>query len=173
MWKYMTVAIALSLTLPTVLNADDGERVKLPADYRATYKNYLSLDRTQNPDQIIRLFANDVAQKGPGADGKFASGSVLVAEVYKAKTDEDGDVIESNLDRRIRDKFALIAVMEKQDGWGKSFGEEHKNGDWDFAAFKPDGSRATGKDINACRACHAPLKDEDHVFSFEHLPTVE
>ena len=114
------------------------------------------------------MFANNVAMKGM-KDGKYAFGSVLVAEVYKTKKDKNGEVVESELGRRIRDKFALIAVMEKQSGWGKNFKEEHKNGDWDFAAFKPDGSAHTSKDLNECRACHARLVDSDHVFSFAHI----
>ena len=65
--------------------------------------------------------------------------------------------------------MALIAVMEKQPGWGAKFDEEHRNGDWDFAAFKPDGSVAASKDLNDCRACHASLVKEDHVFSVEHI----
>lgn len=143
-------------------------KIKFPADYRSTFTNYLNLDRTQNDDQIIHLYANDVAMKGMSETGKFPNGSVLIGEIYKAQKDQNGEVVESQLGQRIRDKFALIAVMEKQAGWGAKFSEEHKNGDWDFAAFKPDGSVA-GKDLNACRACHAPLTDVDHVFSFEHF----
>lgn len=168
MWKFALVGAGFSLALSASLHATEPERIELPENYKSTFTNYLSLDRTQNPDQIIRIFANDIAAKGPGADGKFADGSVLVAEVYKAKTDADGEVIESSLDRRIRDKFALIAVMEKRAGWGKTFSDDFRNGDWDFAAFKPTGERAK-KDLNACRSCHAPLGEQDHVFSIEHL----
>lgn len=168
MRKSLVIASALSFVGIFGLMAKDSERIAFPKDYATTYINYLSLDRTQNPDQIIRLFANDTAMEGRDANGKYKNGSILVAEVYKAKLDEDGEAVESTLDRRVRDKFALIAVMEKRDGWGKGFSEEHQNGDWDFAAFKPNGERAN-KDINACRACHAPFKQQDHVFSFEHL----
>ena len=148
-------------------SAEEG-RIAFPAEYRSAFTNYLSLDRVQEEGQVIRLFANAAAMGGMDENGKFSNGSVLVGEVYTAKRDEAGLVIESELGRRIRDKLVLIAVMEKQAGWGAGFAEEHKNGDWDFAAFKPDGSVA-GKDLNACRACHAPLLDADHVFSYEHL----
>ena len=166
--RLFIIAITALLVVPIIALAQEA-RIKLPTDYRSQFTNYLSLDRVQNHDQIIRLFANDVAMEGMKDGGKFSSGSILVAEVYKAKKDENGDVIESELGRRVRDKFALIAVMEKQPGWGEDFKAEHKNGDWDFAAFKPDGSVAASKDLNACRACHAPLGKSDHVFSFEHI----
>lgn len=150
-------------------NEEPGDGpIDFPAGYESTYTNYLSLDRVQNPDQVIRLFANDVAMAGPDGDGRLAYGSILVAEVYKARKDEDGNVIESELGRRIRDDMVLIAVMQREKGWGEGLPENLANEDWDFAAFKPDGTIAK-KDINACRECHAPLKDKHHVFSFEHL----
>ena len=156
-----------ALTIAGTAVAEDA-RIKYPAGYKETYTNYLNVDRTQNDDQVIHLFANDIAMKGMKETGKYPNGSILVGEVYKAKKDDKGEVIESELGVRIRGKLALIAVMEKQEGWGANFAEEHKNGDWDFAAFKPDGSVA-GKDLNECRVCHAPLTESDHVFSFEHF----
>ena len=78
----------------------EGDQISFPANYKETFTNYLSLDRTQNPDQIIRLFANDTALQGPGADGKLPFGSVLVAEIYKAQKDADGNVMTSQLGRR-------------------------------------------------------------------------
>ena len=146
----------------------DSDQIEFPKDYRTSFKNYLSLDRTQNQDQIIRLFANDIAQQGPGTDGKLSYGSVLVAEIYKAKKDADGNVLTSNLGKRIRDTFVLVAVMERGEGWGETYPEGLRNDGWDFATFKPDGSPAE-KDLNACRACHAPLKETNHLFSYEHL----
>ncbi|MEM9292400.1 MAG: cytochrome P460 family protein [Acidobacteriota bacterium] len=142
--------------------------VELPADYRETFTNYLSLDRVQNPDQIIRLFANDIAMQGPDEDGLLPFGSILVAEVYKAKLDDSGEVLHSSLGRRIRDKMALIAVMERAEHLGLTLSEELRNEHWDFAAYKPDGSVA-GKNLDTCRVCHAPLKNTHHLFSYEHL----
>lgn len=146
----------------------NAQKIQLPEDYRATFTNYLSLDRTQNPDQVIRLFGNEIAMQGTGADGKLAYGSVLVAEVYKAKKDQSGAVIVSSLNRRIEDGLALIAVMQREPGFGDEFSAGLKNGDWDFAAYKPDGSVA-GNDLNGCRTCHAPLTRTNHLFSIEHL----
>lgn len=158
----------LALVLTVSLAWADSNQIKFPKDYRTTFTNYLSLDRTQNPDQLIRLFANDIAMQGPGADGKLPYGSVLVAEIYKAKKDANGEVMMSPLGRRIRDKFALVAMMERGEGWGESYPEGLRNGNWDFATFTPDGSKAE-KDLNACRACHAPLTETNFLFSYEHL----
>ena len=86
----------------------------------------------------------------------------------KQKKDSEGNVITSSLGRRIKGDLALIAVMQREQGWGKGYTEALQNGNWEFGAFKPDGSVA-GKDLNACRACHAPLVDTDHLFSIEHI----
>ncbi len=142
--------------------------VSFPADYQTTFTNYLSLDRVQNHDQIIRLFANEPAMQGPDADGKLPFGSILVGEVYKAKLDSDGEVMLSELGRRIRGKLALVAVMERGEHLGQGHPAGLQNGHWEFAAFKPDGSVAD-KDLNTCRACHSPLTETDHLFSLEHL----
>lgn len=164
-----TVALVIVASFIVVYTtASEESRIQFPKDYQTTFTNYLNLDRTQNPDQVMRLYANDIALKGVQADGQFPDGSILIGEVYKAVKDKDGKVIESTLGRRIRGQLALVAVMEKQKGWGEQFPEGLKNGDWDFATFKPDGSVAK-KDLNACRACHAPLTKLHHVFSYEHL----
>lgn len=149
-------------------SADAGDGIAFPAGYADTFKNYLSLDRVQNEDQIIRLFANDKALDAAKTGQPLPDGSVIVGEVYKAKLGADGKPVLSTLGRRIRDKLALIAVMEKREGFGKDLAPEHQNDGWDFAAFKPDGTDA-GKDLNTCRACHAPLKGTQHLFSLEHL----
>jgi cytochrome P460 len=162
-------AFALTLGLGLIVGAAfaDDERISFPADY-TQFENYLSLDRVQNHDQIIRLFANDVAIEAAKQGRELPDGSVIVGEVYKAKMDEDGKVVTSSLGRRIRDKLAAIAVMEKGEGWGDAFPDNLKNGDWDFAIFAPNGERLD-KDLNTCRSCHAPLAKTQHLFSLEHL----
>lgn len=161
-------AVALGLVVVANLAIADEERISFPADYSTKFQNYLSLDRVQNDDQIIRLFANDIALTAAKEGRELPAGSVIVGEVYKAKKDEDGNVVESSLGRRVRAKLAAVAVMEKGDGWGAAFSEDLRNGDWDFAIFSPDGKRLN-KDLNACRSCHAPLKETQHLFSLEHL----
>ena len=132
-------------------------------------QNYVSLDRTQNADQVIRLFAPKEALDAAKSGTELPYGTVLVAEIYKAKKNRDGEVIKSSLGRRIRDKFAAIAVMQKEKGWGEQYPEALRNGDWDFAIFNPKGERLVDKDLNSCRGCHAPLKDTQHLFSLEHM----
>lgn len=159
--------VAGLISLASVVAADEP-RISFPAEYATKFHNYLSLDRVQNDDQIIRLFVNDVALKAASEGQELPNGSVIVGEVYKAKKDKDGKVVVSSLGRRVRDKLAAVAVMEKGEGWGAQFPDDLRNGDWDFAIFAPDGKRLN-KDLNACRSCHAPLTDTQHLFSLDHL----
>lgn len=159
--------IFIAITL-SAAEADDA-RIKFPENYKNQLINYLSLDRSQNEDQIIRLFAPKEALEAAKSGKQLPDGTVLVGEIYKAKKNSEGKVIKSALGRRIRSKLAAIAVMEKRKGWGDKFPAELKNGDWDFAVFSTDGKRLVKKDLNACRSCHAPLTDMQHLFSFEHL----
>ncbi|MGS2722231.1 cytochrome P460 family protein [Porticoccus sp. GXU_MW_L64] len=144
-------------------------RVALPVDYQKNFTEYLSLDRVQNPDQVMRIYANDIAMQGTDENGLLANGSVVIGEVYSAKKNSDGTVKISSLGRRIEDQLLLVAVMEKQAEFGQKPGSVIKTGDWDFAAFTPDGDVAK-KNLNECRACHAPLQSLDYLFSTEHLP---
>ena len=161
--------IALLLLFVTfVANAGD-QRVSLPGNYKESFVEYLSLDRVQNHDQFIRLFANDAAMAEKNTKGEFPNGSVLVAEVYSVQKNEDGTVKKSVLNRRIKDKLLLIAIMEKQANFAKTGTSKINTGNWDFGAYKPNG-KAAPKDLDTCRACHAPLLESDFVFSGEHLP---
>ena len=167
MTKVFSVTLAAALAASAALA--DQERIAFPADYETNMQNYVSLDRTQNEDQVIRLFAPEAALDAAKSGAELADGTVLVAEIYKARKDKDGKIVQSSLGRRIRDEMAAIAVMQKEEGWGEKFPEGLRNGDWDFAIFSPKGERLVDKDLNSCRGCHAPLKDTQHLFSLEHM----
>lgn len=167
--RYTAVGLGVAVSAFVAgLTLAQEERISFPSNYKTTFKNYLNADRLQNPDQTITLYANDAAIAAAKAGQELADGSVLVAEIYAARKDGEGHVVTSALGRRIGEKMAAVAVMEKRKGWGEAYGEDLRNGDWDFAIFSPDGKRLD-KDLNACRSCHAPLKQTQHVFSLEHL----
>lgn len=159
--------VAAALLVPC-LALGDSPRIEFPSTYKTEFKNYFSGDRLQDADQTITIYANAKALEAAKAGQELPDGSVLVAEVYAARKDADGKVVKSSLGRRISENLKAVAVMEKRKGWGDAYSEELRNGDWDFAIFSPDGKRLD-KDLNACRSCHAPLKETQHVFSLEHI----
>lgn len=165
--RLFTLCSAMFLMMSSTVT---GENLKIafPENYRETYTNYLSLDRVQNQDQVIRLFANSIAMQGPGDDGKLPFGSILIAEIFNARLDSDNEVITSSLGRRIRGELALIGIMQREEGWGAQYPQAIRNGNWEYAAFNGDGSTAD-TDVITCVACHAPLGKTNFLFSYEHL----
>ncbi|MAY42025.1 cytochrome P460 family protein [uncultured Neptuniibacter sp.] len=163
-----TTALLAGILTTTLCWAGPGDKVDFPAEYKTKFTPYLSLNRTQNHDQYIRLYINDKGLSGIEENGQLPYGTVIIGEVYKAQKDQDGKVVTSSLGERLANKFALVAVMERREGAAKEYPKGLGNDDWDFAAFKPSGERAS-KDLTACAACHAPLTESHHLFSYDHI----
>ena len=142
--------------------------LNLPADYKTAFSNYLISDRLGQEDQVISLYANSIAREGARADGKLPDGSVIVGEIYAAKKDAAGNVVETALGRRVPDKLKAIVMMERRAGWDAQYPADLTVGDWEFEVFSPAGENL-GKDTTTCRECHHPLGDAEYVWSYEHL----
>lgn len=166
--KRLAIATILSaiLTMPSI--AEEDRVLDFPKDYRENFTLYFTGDRYLEEEQTIRLFANDIALEGAKADAPLPDGSVLVAEIYAAVKDSNGDVVESAIGRRIPGQFKAIALMERRSGWDAQYGDDLKVGDWEFEVFSTAGENL-GKATTGCRACHHPLADTDFLFSIEHL----
>lgn len=167
--KHSCLIFSIFIFISLIATSSQGgpENVNWPGDYKRNFTHYFSGDRTANNKQIIRLYANDVAISGAGANGKLPYGSVVVGELYAARMDGDQPVL-SILGRRIAEKMAAIVVMQRGEGFDAGYADEFKTGDWEFAVFSPDGKKLE-KDITGCRACHHPLTDKEFLFSYEHL----
>jgi hypothetical protein len=163
-------AIALLLALGAIMqvHAQEDRVLSFPENYRTEFTRYYSGDRLVNDDQTIVLYANDIAVAAADKPGGPPSGAVLVAEIYAAKKDADGNVLESDLERRVPGEWKAIAVMERRDGWGDQYPMGLEVGNWEFELFSTSGKNL-GKDTTACRACHAPRGETAFMFSLEHL----
>jgi len=160
------VAILLAFATPAAAAPQD---VRLPADWRETFVRYWEGDRLPpNDTQTGVAWANRTALESAKQGGPFAYGSILVLEVWKAKLDDTGKPILDAEGKRIPDQLVMLGVMEKQPGFGAGWPEELRNGEWEYAAFKPDGTFIE-RDYTPCLQCHKPLADSDYVFSRQAL----
>jgi hypothetical protein len=166
---FAALSVAIVVVGATIAYAIEDRTLDFPATYKAEFIKYYSGDRLLADQQTIALYANKIATDGVAKDGKLPSGSVLVAEIFAAMKDTDGQVIESILGRRIPHEFKAIAVMELRDGWGKQYPEDLNVGDWEFELFSPAGKNLGKDTAKACRECHVPLGDTQYLFSLEHL----
>ncbi|MGD1924899.1 MAG: cytochrome P460 family protein [Paracoccaceae bacterium] len=166
--KRLALAAALMVGVASPVQSDEDRQLAFPKDYRDSFTQYYSGDRLYVEEQTIRLFANDIAKTGAQSDGKLPNGSLLVAELYAAQKDANGDIIESTLGRRLPGDLKAIVLMERGAGWDAQYADDLKVGDWEFEVFNAAGENLN-KDTTACRQCHHPLGDSEYMFSLEHL----
>lgn len=145
-----------------------ADLVSLPADYRTTFKQYATIDRA-NPKQIAVAYANEAALRAKQTGAPLPDGSVLIMEVWTAKLDAEEKPVLGADGRRIKDKLAMIAVMEKRRGWGAEYPPELRNGEWEYAAFDPATNARRQQSYNACFECHKPKADADFLFTLDLL----
>ncbi|WP_430434879.1 cytochrome P460 family protein [Methyloversatilis sp.] len=154
-----------------VARLDDGQ-LPLPADYKA-WPRFLTAVQREDVKQIRDIYMNTDAKKGSAEKG-FPNGSVFVMENWSVKLDADGKAVKSADGKLVKDKLAAVFVMGKDAGWGGTVPEAQRNGNWIYSAFKGNGELNGDAKYDACRGCHAPLKDKDFVFRYdEHFAAVK
>jgi Cytochrome P460 len=145
------------------------EDVSFPEGYLEDFTHYSTINRADDRKQVVKIFANDVALSSAEDGAPLDSGAVLVMEVYKAKLDADEKPVVGSDGFFVPGEMALIAVMETRSGWGKDYPDAWRNGEWEFAAFKPGDHALVERDYQPCFECHKPLGESDFVFSFDAL----
>ena len=144
------------------------ELVSFPDGYKENFTHYATVNRDDERKQVVMAFANDIALASIKDGAPLDSGAVIAMEVYKAKLDDSETPVVGDDGFFMPDQMAALAVMESRDGFGEDYAEELRNGTWEYALFKGDGSRID-KETTACFECHKPLHDTDYVFTFEQL----
>ena len=164
-----TVRIAITGSLLAAAAAMAGEnRVALP-DYKGGFIHYVKDRERANPAQIAEIWANETALASARDGAPLDYGSVLVMEVWKAKMKSEDEPQRDAQGRPVKDALLFVAVMEKEPGWGASYPEDKRSGEWEFAAYGPDGGLKEIDYAEKCSYCHAPLHDRDYVQSWEAL----
>lgn len=134
--------------------------LNFPDDY-LTYALATTVDK-ESTNQVRDVYANSVAVDS--ADGEFARGSIIVMEIYNALLDGNDQPVVDMDGNFMKDDLAIIAVMEKQQGFG-NYTPDTRNGEWEHAFFEPDGTPLASE--ADCYGCHREMAGEglDFVFS--------
>ena len=137
-----------SLPAPTV------DRVGFPADYRNTFKLFYVFDNYQNR-QIRAVWGNAVAASvTPSNVFNFPYGSVILFESFTVMQDADGEPLLDQNGRYVPNVMNQLFVMRKERGFGADY-KELRNGEWEYVAYRPDGTYATTpQNSGSCALCH-------------------
>lgn len=140
----------------------DGQ-LPLPANYKS-WPKFLTEVQKGEAKQVRDIYINPTGARA-SAGQVFPNGTLMVMEIYKART--DGDKLATGADGKlIKGDLAKVFVMGKERGWGVNIPENLKNGDWAYAAY--DAARnPLMEDFTKCRACHMPLGQKDYVHRYD------
>jgi hypothetical protein len=156
-------AILVVIATPAIAGQ---EKVAFPA-YQ-THVLYVVLDQ---PDlkELREGYINPEAFKALQAGQPLPSGTVLSLPTFKALLDDKGELVRDPNGRLVRGRLDRVVVMEKRTGWGAEYPEDLRNGEWEYARFRGDGSRDPQADIKGCFECHKPESARDFVFTLSDL----
>ena len=134
------------------LPAPSVDRVGFPEGYQQDFELLFTFDRPDN-NSVRYIYGNDLAASTvPGEP--YPYGSVLVMEVYRGLTDDDGSVLLDEGGRFLRGDLFGLFVQRKEPGFGEAY-QEFRSGEWEYATYRPDGSALFPiENTGNCAKCH-------------------
>jgi plastocyanin len=126
----------------------------IPPNYQTTYKLLYTFDNYQNR-QIRVVYGNDkAASVSPGSVFNFPYGSIVLFESWSVQEDDNGEPLLDPDGRFIKNAMTTIFMMRKEMGFGAEY-KELRNGEWEYVAYRPDGSYSTPPSgTGSCALCH-------------------
>lgn len=145
------------------------ENVRYPSDYSG-WQRYATVDRA-DLKQTREMYAHPDTVKAVRAGKTVPDGAVIVMAIHAAKTGADGSLQKDAEGRLLKDRLVNVFVMEKRPGWGTDYPAAWRNGEWEYAAFLPEGkpNEKANAGVQSCFACHKPKEAQDYVFSMPAL----
>jgi len=129
-----------------------SDRVGFPEGFRESFLRFYTFDRF-DAGLISRVCANEVAaQVQPGE--AYPHGSVLLSEAWRPVRDANDEYVLDEDGRLIPGELTGVFLMRKDEGLGAGYGSD-RSGEWEYVAFRPDGTYLTTPEASAsCAACH-------------------
>ncbi|MBB3190733.1 cytochrome P460 family protein [Halomonas cerina] len=167
-WHIRGSGLTASLALLMAGSVAAGpENVDFPENYAGTFVRYTTVDKPDRDPPIIRfLYINPdaLAEARPGEP--LPHGTVVVMEDHEAELNESGEPRRDADGRFIpTHEVTNVFVQEKQPGWGAEYAEDKRNGEWEYAWFRSDGSRRDDQSMDSCFECHRQVADQDFTFT--------
>jgi plastocyanin len=131
------------------------DRIGFPTNYDTRFKKLYTYDRSDNR-QVRTIYGNDEAASVDGSKGlNYPYGSVLVMETWAALVDANGPVLDANgRFQKNPQATPTLFVMKKDRGFGAEYAQ-NRNGEWEYVAYRPDGTYFTTPQNSAgCAVCH-------------------
>lgn len=143
---------ALTQTPP----APTTDRVGFPEGYATQFARWFVYDRPDTK-QVRTIYANDIADTvTEHTQNNYPYGSVLVMETWTALQDAQGNPVLDANGRYQKNPAATptIFVMKKDRGLGEAYGP-NRTGEWEYVAYRPDGTyQTTPQNSAGCAICH-------------------
>ena len=162
----LILVFVVALLLFASLTMAGPEKVAFPP-----YQSHVLYAVVDRPDikEVRDVYATPEALKMARASQPLPSGTVLTLVHFKARVDDKGELVKDPNGRLVKGDLDRIGVMEKRTGWGVEYPDDSRNGEWEYALFRPVGSRNEQANIKACFQCHKPKSGLDFVFTFSQL----
>lgn len=165
-------AMLVALAVPAAVAASGmaytpgPHNVPFPAGFERDFIRYAVIDK---PDRrIIRsLYVNPEAFAAARPGEALPHGTVLVMADARARLGPDGGPLR-DLDGRLipEPDIFVVAVQQKERGWGEGYPPGRRNGEWEYASFTPGGERRAVR-LDGCFSCHLQARaGEDFTFAF-------
>ena len=167
--KYTVLASLAGAALAA--NAWAGpEKIKFPNDYLRGML-YQTVDRA-DVKQYRELYTQPYGVDAVRTGKPIPSGAVITLVQWSVEQDANGVPLKGSDGRFIKKEVIAHTVMEKRTGWGADYPSDWpRNGEWEYAAFTPDGLPNAKANANnkACFTCHLPHAQQDFVISLAKL----
>jgi hypothetical protein len=144
-----------------------GDLVKFPESY-ASGVNYGGVDRVDIKERR-EFYTSQAAIDAVRSGQPIPGGTVVTMVHYKAKQDDQGNLLRGPDGHLVKGEIAQYGVMEKRAGWGAEYPPELRNGEWEYQAFKADRSVNDKANLRRCFECHKPNAQQDYLFSFAQM----
>jgi Cytochrome P460 len=164
--QVVSIAALAAVSLTVAVRAG-GDKIAFPENF-AKGVLYTTVDRPDNK-QYRELYSTPEAVEALKAGKAIPSGTVLTLVQFKAKLDAAGEPEKDANGRFIKGDLIGYAVMEKRTGWGAEYGDDIRNGEWEYQAFKADKTVNDKAVLKNCFVCHKPLDKQDFVFSYDKM----